>query len=122
MTPQSFQEMIAHPNLPVMGLAEDIYLIPNGVVQFAGRIARFAQPLDFIVQGALVVLFWCMLVPLQVLLATFVVMPIRIISGRGEFGYNLMLWAVAAAPIALFAYFFGFDDLMRLLRLYIFWR
>ena len=113
-------ELWSHPSYPVMGFAEEVYFIAPGAIQLCGRLSRIFGPLDLLAQGILILLIWCLIMPVQVMATTFIVVPVRMLLRIGNLGDDLVLLAIAAAPMAIFAFYFGPNELLKLIKAYLF--
>lgn len=116
MDTHDFQEIIARSDLPTMGLPEILLTVAPPLRQFVQRISQSFGLLGIPVQLILLIFLHAVLIPIQILLTVFALIPIRILARKGTLGDNLTKWGLAALPLVLYAVYFGTDSLVSLIK------
>jgi hypothetical protein len=100
-------EMIKDHRFPVQGFVGQVWWLPQEIVRLLEKVASLAGPLSLPVHWILVAMAWVFAVAIQSALGAVLVL-IRLLSGKGEFGDNLMLMLIAVSPTVIASMYFGF--------------
>jgi Zn-dependent protease len=108
-------------HMPTMGMMTSLLTVAPPIRQFAQRLTQGFGILNIPVYLLILAALHIVLIPLQILVVVLVLIPIRILSGKGNFADNLTKWVFAASPLAAFAIYFGPSQLLAFIKPYFFW-
>ena len=109
---QTPREMISDHRFPVQGFVGQIWWIPQEIVRLLEKVASLAGPVSLPVHCLLVGLAWVFAVAIQSVLGSILIV-IRLLSGKGDFGDNLILLLIAISPVVVAGFYFGFPVVMH---------
>lgn len=114
---RDFTDIMTHPSVPGETVWH-MFTISRFWVSIGEKIGGMCGPLQLPVSWLIAALFWCFLVPLQALLAIFALL-VRIFAGKGSFSHNLMMLSLPVGLFVAIGFFFGWDNLVAMLRAYL---